>query len=321
MRVLVSGATSLLGRHVAQQLIGRGDQVTVLQRGASGIDAVELRGDICNERTVATAVRGQQAVIHLAAKVSVTGDWDSFERANVQGTQTLLTAAKAAGVERFVHVSSPSVAHSGHPLVGAGADPAEPDQARGHYAHSKALAELIALSANSSTFSVVAVRPHLVWGPGDTQLVGRIVDRARSGRLVLVGGGHALIDTTYIDNAATALVAAADCASTVGGEAFVVSNGEPRTVAELVTRICRATGVPAPSRSVPPVLARTAGSVVEQAWSRLRRDDEPPLTRFLAEQLATAHWFDQRRTRQALNWTPHVSLADGFDRLANAAPS
>jgi nucleoside-diphosphate-sugar epimerase len=319
MRVLVTGATGLLGAGVARELAARGDDVTVLQRGASGLGFSEVRSDLSNHETVAAACRGQDAVVHLAAKVSAVGEWSEFERVNVKGTQSLLEGARSAGVHRFVYVSSPSVAHTGSPIVGASASPATPDSARGNYARSKAKGEVSALAASGPDFPVVAIRPHLVWGPGDTQLVGRIVERARSGRLVLVGGGTALIDSTYIDNAVTALVAALDRAPALQGEVFVVSNGEPRTVAELLARICRAMGVPEPTRSVPTSVASAAGAVVEKAWTRLYRTDEPPMTRFLAEQLATAHWFDQRRTREALLWEPHVSLAEGFRRLA-AAP-
>ncbi|NHC16356.1 NAD-dependent epimerase/dehydratase family protein, partial [Motilibacter deserti] len=157
-----------------------------------------------------------------------------------------------------------------------------------------------------------------VWGPGDTQLVARIVDRARSGRLALVGSGSALIDTTYVDNAAGAMVAALDRADVAHGEALVVSNGEPRTVAELFERICRAAGAPPPRLHVPFPVAAAGGALVERVWSRLGRQDDPPMTRFLAEQLATAHWFDQRRTRSLLAWEPQVPLAEGFARLAAA---
>jgi nucleoside-diphosphate-sugar epimerase len=160
------------------------------------------------------------------------------------------------------------------------------------------------------------VRPHLVWGPGDTQLVQRIVERARAGRLPVIGSGAALIDTTYVDNAADALVAAVDACGPVHGEALVVSNGEPRPVAEVIARLCRAAGVPGPRRRVPFPLAWAAGAAVEGVWTATQRRDTPPLTRFLAEQLATAHWFDQRRTREALRWSPRVSLEEGFARLA-----
>ena len=305
----------MLGAATARLLAARGDLVTVMQRGPSGLPLTEVRADITDNAALHQACRGKDAVIHLAAKVSVVGDWKEYERVNVTGTRLALAAAREAGVSRFVHVSSPSVAHSGEPIVGAGAEPANPDTARGHYSRSKAMAEVSALAASNRTLPVVAIRPHLVWGPGDTQLVERIVDRARSGRLVLVGGGTALIDTTYVDNAVTALVAALDRAPHIAGQAFVVTNGEPRTVAELLTRICGAFDVPPPTRSVSATIAGAAGAVVEQTWDRLDRDGEPPMTRFLAEQLATAHWFDQRSTREALDWAPHITLAEGFRQL------
>jgi nucleoside-diphosphate-sugar epimerase len=289
-----------------------------MQRGESELGLPEFRADLADGPAVEQACRGQQAVIHVAAKVSVVGDWSEFERVNVEGTQLLLRAARSTGVQRFVYVSSPSVAHAGDPIVGGTAEPANPDSARGHYARSKALAEIIALGANEPDFAALAIRPHLVWGPGDTQLIGRIAERARSGRLLLVGGGSALVDSTYIDNAVAALLAALDRAPGLGGQALVVTNGEPRTVAELLSRICLAMGAPPPTTSIPSAVATAAGSVVESVWGRLELSEEPPLTRFLAEQLATAHWFDQRRTREALQWKPHVSLAEGFLRLAEA---
>ena len=157
------------------------------------------------------------------------------------------------------------------------------------------------------------MRPHLVWGPGDTQLVGRIVARARAGRLAVVGTGAALIDTTYVDDAVDALVAALDRAPDLHGRVLVVSGGEPRPVAELLASICAAAGAPAPRLAVPHRLARAAGAVVETLWRH-----DPPMTRFLAEQLSTAHWFDQRETRAALGWTPRVGLDEGFRRLRAA---
>ncbi len=253
--------------------------------------------------------------MHLAAKVGVTGAWDEYRSTNVDGTALVIEAARRCGVGAFVHVSSPSVAHAGEPLIGAGADPADPAATRGHYATSKAMAEVLALDASSDAMPVVAIRPHLVWGPGDTQLVGRIVERARQGRLALVGSGTALIDTTYIDNAADALVAAVDRVGQLAGRAFVVSNGEPRTVHELVARMVAAAGIDWTPRHVPIRVARGGGSVAELAWDRLGRTDDPPMTSFLAEQLSTAHWFDQRDTRAALDWEPEVPLAEGFRRL------
>ena len=317
MKVLVTGASGMLGGATTRALLARGDDVTVLQRRPSGLPTAEVLADVSDTSAVTAAVSGHDAVIHLAAKVDVVGPWAQYARANVDGTRAVVQACRSAGVERLVHVSTPSVAHAGQPLVGVGAEPADATRTRGHYATSKALAELAALSADSADLAVLCIRPHLVWGPGDTQLVGRIVSRARAGRLMTIGSGAALIDTTYVDNAADALVAALDAAPAAHGEALVVSNGEPRTVCEIVTRLCAAAGAPGPQGHVPVRLARVAGAVLEDGWNALGLHSTPPLTRFLVEQLTTAHWFDQRRTRELLGWAPRVSLDEGFDRLAD----
>ncbi|MHA7281962.1 NAD-dependent epimerase/dehydratase family protein [Arthrobacter sp. TMS2-4] len=317
MTVLVTGASGMLGRAVAEHLLAAGDDVRCLQRRPSGISgAQDVLGSITDPVIVATAVQGCRAVIHLAAKVSFTGAPADFDRTNIDGTRILLDAAQAAGVTDVVHVSSPSVAHDGSSLVGAPAGTADPEHARGDYARTKASAELLALARSTPSFRVAAIRPHIVWGPGDTQLVDRVIDRARHGRLPLLDGGTALIDTTYVDNAASAIVACLRRMDAAQGQALVVTNGEPRPIAELLAGICRAGGVEPPVRSVPGALARGAGSVIERVWLRLGRTDEPPMTRFLAEQLSTAHWFDQRHTRTVLDWRPSVSVDEGLERLA-----
>lgn len=322
LRVLVTGASGMLGGAVADALAARGDDVTVLQRRPSGRGHREVLADIADGTAVTAAVAGHDAVVHLAAKVDVTGRWADFVRTNVDGTAAVVAACRAAGVGRLVHVSSPSVAHAGTSLIGAGADPADPARARGHYSRSKARAELVALGATGrGRPAVVVIRPHLVWGPGDTQLIGRIVSRARAGRLLGVGSGAAMMDTTYVSNAADALLAALDRCALLDGRALVVSNGEPRPVGELLASICAASGVAPPRRSIPVGLATAVGALADTAWAvapALHRVGDPPLTRFLAEQLSTAHWFDQRATRLALRWEPRVSLDEGFAALATS---
>ncbi|MDO8384680.1 MAG: NAD-dependent epimerase/dehydratase family protein [Microbacterium sp.] len=320
MIVAVTGASGYLGRAVAAELVASGHHVRTLQRRPSGVEGVtDILGSITDPDDVARLVDGAEGIVHLAAKVSLAGDPAEFRAVNVEGTRALLDASERAGVSRFVQVSSPSVAHAGSALAGVGAEPASPADARGEYARTKAEAELIALGRDSESLRVVAVRPHLVWGPGDTQLVGRILDRARRGRLPLLDGGRALIDSTYVDNAATGIVAALHRADSAHGRAFVITNGEPRPVGELLAGICLASGVQPPRWSIPAGVARTAGSLIERAWALRPGEDEPPMTRFLAEQLSTAHWFDQRETRQALDWAPAVSIDEGLRRLAEHA--
>lgn len=318
MRVLVTGATSLLARRTAEILLERGDAVTLFQRGRSPLDTDQFQGDIRDPEAVMAAAAGCDAVIHAAAKVGVVGSWDEYRSINVDGTANVLAAVRRHDIGRLVHVSTPSVAHDGRSIVGASASPPVTGRTGAWYAESKAVAERLAL-ALAAEVPVVAIRPHLVWGPGDTQLVGRVVERARSGRLALVGDGAALVDTTYIDNAASALVAALDAANPGArciGRAYVIANGEPRPIRELLEGICRAAGVEVTPRHVPLRLALAAGAVVERVWGPLGRDGEPPLTRFLAEQLGTAHWFDPRPAREDLSWTPSVSIDTGLRRLA-----
>jgi len=319
VKVLVTGAGSMLLGGVAAALAARGDDVVCLQRRPiAAPDGVrQVQGDVRELDAVHAAAEGCDVILHGAARVGVLGTWEDFRSVNVDGTANVLAAARSRGVSRLVHVSTPSVAHSGHSLVGAGADPAVTGRKGAFYAESKAIAERLALAADGADLAVVAIRPHLVWGPGDTQLVGRIVERAAAGRLVMVGDGSALVDTTYIDNAISAHVAAIDAvrpAAACAGRAYVVANGEPRTVRELVEGICRAAGVPFAPRQVPVGVAVRVGAVVEKWWPRVR-EGEPPITRFVAEQLGTAHWFDPRPMRDDIGWAPHVSLDEGFELL------
>ncbi|WP_150462465.1 NAD-dependent epimerase/dehydratase family protein [Nesterenkonia ebinurensis] len=322
-RVLVTGASGLLGRSVAARLAELGYQVTTLQRSPSGLSTVrDVRGSLTEAEPVETAVAGQDAVVHMAAKVSVSGRREEFEQVNIGGTERLLDAAWGAGVNHVLHVSSPSVAHSGSSLVGAGAGPADPVHAEGYYAQTKAEAELIAEARAEVGMKVLIMRPHLVWGPGDGQLTTRIIDRAKSGRLPLLGTGAPLVDTLYIDNAVEAFAAGLRHLPRIAElpaeqRRLVVTNGEPRPIGELLMGIAAAGGAKPPKLRVPPRLAKGAGAVVEKLWAVTGpHEDEPPMTRFLAEQLSTAHWFDQRHTRDVLGWTPQVSIDEGLLKLA-----
>lgn len=312
-RVLVTGASGVLGSGVARALDAAGAQVTVLQRSASGIPGVrEVRGSVTNPQDVATALEGVDSVIHIAAKVSVSGPLKDYEHVNVEGTRTLLHAARRAGVTRWIHISSPSVAHSGDSIIGAAAGPANPGAARGNYAATKAAGELLALAEDAPDFRVLVLRPHLMWGPGDTQLTERIITRARQNRLPLLDGGTALVDTLFLVNAVEAIVAALTAVDTVHGEALVLTNGQPRPIGEMIRRIAVAGGAEEPTLSLPSGIAKSAGAVIETFWDAEKRGDEPPITRFLAEQMSTAHWFDQRRTQEVLQWKPRISLDEGF---------
>lgn len=315
MKILVTGATSMIGRVTVMELLRRGHSVNILQRGDSDLPVTVFRGDIRDSSAVVDAMRGCDVAIHAAAKVGLVGSYREFYDINVGGTQNVLEAAKHSGCQGVVYVSSPSVSYSKTPVNGEVAPPAR-DDVLGHYSKTKSLAEQLVLS--ESSLSTVALRPHLVWGPGDTQLVGRIIERARQGRLVLVNKGSALVDSTYIDNVGDALVVAAERIGThenLKGRALVVSNGEPRSVAQLVESICTSAQVPFAPKSIRLRPAVILGKIIESVFAVLP-GREPPLTAFTAYQLGISHWFDISETYELLEWKPRVSLDDGFAALA-----
>lgn len=317
MRVLVTGGGGFLGAAIAKRLLERGDAVRTFSRGRhaelDALDVDHVRGDISDPVAVKNAARGCDAVVHTAAKAGVWGSFDEYRRANVLGTANVLSACRAHGVGRLVYTSTPSVVHAGGDIEGGDESLPYAERPKSAYQATKIAAERAALGAARDGLSVVALRPHLIWGPGDPHLVPRIVERARRGRVALPGGGAHLIDTVYVDNAADAHVAAIDRVEARG--AYFVTNGEPRPLAEIVLAIVRAAGADAKVVSIPRPLAHAAGALLETVFRAARVEREPPLTRFVAEQLSTAHWFSIAAAERDLGWTPKISIDEGMERL------
>lgn len=323
MRALVTGGGGFLGGAIVARLLDRGWEVRSFARGsyaeleARGVEV--LRGDITDPVAVETAAAGSDVVFHVAARVGVGGPAGPYRAANVGGTSNVIAACRRQGVGRLVFTSSPSVVHGGGDLAGADESLPYPAHHLAAYPATKAKAERLVLAADGPSLATTALRPHLVWGPGDTHLVPGLLARARSGRLRFVGDGSARIDATYVDNAAEAHVLAAERLAADGapaGRAYFIANGEPVPLRELVNAILATAGLPAVTGTVPYPVAHAAGAVAELAWRLARRSDDPPLTRFVARQLATDHWFDLSAARRDLGYRPEVTTQEGLARLA-----
>jgi nucleoside-diphosphate-sugar epimerase len=321
LNVLVTGGGGFLGSAIARQLRAAGHTVTAAGRSAypeleqEGIRTVRL--DVRDALAVRRTVPGHDTVIHAAARAGVWGPRADYRRINVDGTAHVVDACRAAGVERLVYTSSPSVVFDGRDHENAGPDLPYPASWEAIYPETKAEAEKLVLAASDARMATVALRPHLIWGPGDPHLLPRVFAKARQGRLRIVGGGANRVSVSFVENAAAAHVQAAlalQPGSPAAGRAFFVNDPEPVALWPWLNSLLEAVGLPRVERRVSLGVARAAGAVAEGVWSVLRLSGEPPMTRFVASQLAASHWYDVGPAREAFGYTPVVSAAEAFDR-------
>ena len=324
MRVLVTGGGGFVGRAVAERLLGRGHRVRCYSRSAypdlAARGAEVVRGDLTDARATAAACAGCDAVVHAAALVpGLPEAAHRYQAVNVGGTEAVIAGCRVHGVPRLVFTSSPSVVFGGHDLCGVDESVPYPKRYDSPYARTKAEAERAVLAANDGALATTALRPHLVWGPGDAHLVPELIARARAGRLVRVGRGPFRVDVTYIDCAAEAHLLALEALSPGGasaGHAYFISQGEPVDLWQFVARLLRMAGAPPVRRRVPRWLALAAAGAVEGAYRIAARAAAPPLTRFLVREISSSHWFDIGAARRDLGYRPPVSIDEGLRRLA-----
>jgi len=322
MKALVTGGGGFLGTRLARMLCERGEEVTVLGRRRyphlEGTPIRCLQADIRDRAAVQDACRGMEVVFHAAAIPGIWGRRRTFQEINIEGTRNVLAACRAGGVRKLVHTSSPSVVFDHRDLCGVDESWPYPSRFLADYPATKAVAERLVLAANDDQLATVALRPHLIWGPGDPHLIPRVIARARTGRLVQVGDGTNLVDITYIDNAAEAHLRAAEAlapGSACAGRPYFISQGEPVKLWPWLRCLLERLGIPGPTRSIPCGLAYRLGAVAEAAYRLLRLPGEPRLTRFVAFQLAKSHYFDISAARRDFGYQPVVSTETGLDRL------
>ncbi|MCC5842005.1 MAG: NAD-dependent epimerase/dehydratase family protein [Opitutales bacterium] len=310
--VLVTGGGGFLGRYIVDDLLRRGGDVRIFQR-SDHPDLAERgvsvhRGELNDRSRLTAAMKGCHAVIHTAAKAGVWGPRASFFEANVEGTRSVLTAARASGVRRIVHTSTPSVVFSGEAFEGADESLPYGRNWLCHYAETKALAEKEILAAHSDQLRICALRPHLIWGVGDPHILPRVLARARAGRLAQVGDGSNRVDITHVRNAAAAHILALDAldAGRAGGKAYFISQGEPVYLWPWIGDVLARAGIPPLRRRVAARTAYRLGAVAEMIWRVLRLSGEPPMTRFVSVELAKSHWFSIEAARRDLGYRPEL---------------
>lgn len=322
MKALVTGGGGFLGSAIVRMLHERGDEVSVLGRGTyphiAAYTTRMFQADIRHAPALQCACEGADVVFHVAALAGIWGRRCDFRSINVVGTRNVIGACRANGVRRLVFTSTPSVVFGKDDLCGVDESTPYPSRYLAAYPETKAIAERMVLAANSPTLATVALRPHLIFGPGDPHLIPRVIARARRGRLVQVGEGKNLVDITYIDNAANAHVKAADALTPGGrcaGRTYFISQGEPVSLWPWLNNLLAAVGAPIVTRSMSFRSAYVAGSVFETLYRAFGIGREPPMTRFLATQLAMSHYFNISSARRDFGYNPTISTADGVQQL------
>ncbi|MEZ6071442.1 MAG: NAD-dependent epimerase/dehydratase family protein [Pirellulales bacterium] len=323
MKTLVTGAGGFLGRHVVAQLLERGDEVRGIARGdypelaEQGVEM--LRVDARDRDAVVAACQGVDVVFHTAAVPGIWGSWEHYHGINTVGTENVLAGCRAHGVERLVYTSSPSVTFDGDHQCGIGPEAPYASRWLCHYPHTKAIAEQQVLAANGTEgLWTCALRPHLIWGPGDPHLIPRLIARRRAGRLRRVGDGTNLIDMVYVDNAAAAHLQAAEALGperAASGKAYFLTQGEPVNCWDWIDELLALAGLEPVRGAVSVAMASRVGAVCEAVYRTLGVKAEPPMTRFLALQLGKSHYFDISAAQRDFGYQPAVSTTEGMRRV------
>lgn len=326
MNALVTGGGGFLGLYVVEQLVERGDRVRAVCRSESqrlaelGVEVV--RADLRDREAIAAACRDMDAVFHIGGVTGFGGSWKHFHDNNTLATRHVVEGCRKHGVGRLVYTSSPSVTFNGCSQEGVDESAPYPRRWLCHYPHSKALAEQHVLSSNGqSGLLTCALRPHLIWGPRDRSLIPSILDKARRGNLFRVGDGENLIDMVYVENAAAAHLLAADAlthGSPAAGRPYFITQGEPVNCWRWIDELLALAGLPPVRKSISVRAAWLMGMFHESYYRLFRRQEEPPMNRFLAAQLSASHYFDITRAREDIGYHPKISTAEGMRRLAAA---
>lgn len=321
-KVLVTGGGGFLGKAIIRKLVERGDRVSSFSRGIyfdlKSMGVIHIQGDIRDASAVERACNGADIVFHAAAKPGIAGKYSEYYETNVVGTKNVISACKKQGIPRLIYTSSPSVIFDGTDMEGVNETAPYPQTFHAHYPKTKALAEQEVLKSLDTDLNAVILRPHLIWGPEDNHLVPRIIQRAP--RLRIIGHGKNRVDTIYIDNAADAHILAADRLNEspkISGRIYFISQDEPVLLWEMINHILIAANRPIIEKSIPKNFAWFFGAVIEWIYKALRISSEPPLTRFVVNELSTSHWFDIRAAKIDLGYRPNISTAEGLERLEN----
>jgi nucleoside-diphosphate-sugar epimerase len=317
-QVFVTGGSGFLGKRLIAALVARGDRVRALARSDAaaaavrGVGAEPVRGDLDDVAAMTDGMRGCELVVHAAAYVKELGKLAAFMHANVGGTERALAAAKAAGVARFVHVSTEAVLADGEPIVRADETRPYPARPAGPYPITKGLAERAVVAATAPGFATVVVRPRFIWGKGDTSLLGQFVDAVKAKRFAWIDGGHYPTSTCHVENVVEGALLAADKGAP--GAIYFLTDGAPVDFREFITALLATQGIDPGTRSVPRWVAKSLAAAL--GWL-----PAPPITRTAIAVIGGEVTVDDTKARRELGYAGKVTRDAGLAEMRAAGPA
>jgi nucleoside-diphosphate-sugar epimerase len=317
--VFVTGGSGFVGRALIRELRRRGCHVRALARSETAastvrmLDAVPVTGDLVSQDSMRAGMEGAALVIHAAAKVDLWGPRREAYLVTVQGTRNALKAAEAAGVPRFVHISTEAVLAGGFPIIQADETTPYPSQPNGVYPWSKGHAERAVIGRNGPNMATIVVRPRFIWGAGDTTLMPALTKAMQSGAWAWFDGGHHFMSTCHISNVVEGTLLAAEQGH--AGEIYFLTDGQPVEFRDFLTRLAATQGITAPAREAPLWLAKCVASCGEFVWRRFSRPGAPPITKTMINLLFQEVTVVDRKAREELGYRGSVSIDQGLDEL------
>ncbi len=321
-RVLITGGGGFVGKALAKLLLKEKIDCAVLGRNSyPDLHALKIKcyqGDICDKNFILSTIKDFDVVFHVAALAGIWGKKEYFYNINVAGTENIIEACIQNEIPALVYTSTPSVVFSGDDILGGDESLPYAERFLCEYARTKVIAEKKVLSVDQTNLKTSAIRPHLIWGPGDPHLIPRLIDRGKKGTLKIVGDGENMVDITYIENVAVAHILAARNLLSSGSssaKAYFIGQERPVKLWGWINELFRGLNIPQVEKKISPSVAYTAGRILETVHKLIIPGKEPVMTRFLAEQLAKSHYFSHESARVDLGYTPLVSIEEGMDRL------
>ncbi len=322
-KILITGAGGFLGFEIAK-LLTENKNLKVINISRShhvkldeiGVETIKC--DISNKEQVSQIdLTDVEGIFHVAAIAGVWGKASDFYNVNFLGTKNLVDRAIESNMKHFIYTSTPSVVFGKDDIIAGDESLDYPEKYYTDYARTKSMAEKYVRSKSSESFRTISIRPHLIWGPGDPHLIPRLKQKAMNNKLKQVGDGENLVDIIYVENASLAHVQAFEALikRNIGGRCYFIGQENAIKLWGFINQVLEKSNLNPVQSQVSEKLAFNLGYVFEKIFSFFGiQKPEPPMTRFVAMQLAKSHYFSHEAAKNDFDYKIKYTIEEGLER-------